>query len=207
MQAGSEVEGHHHRVIDGLGSLLGAGLRCGASYLVEGSTSLCLAMAAGASQDGSWCAAVGMPRLGMQAASSLGIDLDRLAVVPDPGSHWLDVVATLADAVDVILLSPSAPARDSDLRRLAARMRRRGSTLIVHGRRWSGIEARLTVTDSQWVGASADGRGYLSSRHALVTLSGKGAPVTERLWLPAPDGGVRPAAETAAGAPLLRAVR
>lgn len=192
-------------MLDGLASLLGPGLRCGASYLVEGSVSLCLAMAAGASQDGGWCAVVGMPGLGMQAAAGLGIDLDRLAVVPDPGDAWPDVVATLADAVDVIVLSPQPAVRDSDVRRLAARLRQRGCTLLVHGRRWSGVEARLTVTDSHWLGAHPDGRGYLSARHALVTVSGKGAPLTERLWLPAPDGGVRPADEVAA--PALRAVR
>lgn len=212
LQAGSDVEGRYHRVVDGLTGLLGAGLRCGSSYLVEGSTSLSLAMAAGASQDGGWCAAVGMPQLGAQSVAGLGIDLDRFAVVPDPGNHWLEVVATLADAVDVILLAPSAPGGDGDLRRLAARLRQRGCTLVVHGRRWSGAEARLTVTDSQWVGVGSDGRGYLSARHALVTLSGKGAPVTERLWLPAPDGGVRPVERTGsapAGSthPSLRAVR
>ncbi|WP_106849590.1 hypothetical protein [Blastococcus sp. Marseille-P5729] len=203
--AGAEVEAGHHPVTEGLRGLLGTGLRRGASYLVEGSTSLCLAMAAGVSQEGGWCAAVGMPRLGMQAAAGLGIDLQRFAVVPDPGSHWLEVVATLADAVEVILLAPEAPVRDADLRRLAARLRQHGSTLIVHGRRWSGIEARFTVTDSHWAGAHTDGRGYLSARHALVTLSGKGAPVTERLWLPGPDGGVRPVDESPER--VLRAVR
>lgn len=215
---GDDVEAGHHRVIDGLQGLLGAGLRRGASYLVEGSTSLCLAMAAGASQDGGWCAAVGMPQLGLQAAASLGIDLERMAVVPDPGTHWLEVVATLADAVEVILLTPPAAARDSDLRRIAARLRQRGSTLIVHGRHWIGTEARLTVTGSEWVGAGPDGRGYLHARSALVTLVAKGAPRTKRLWLPAPDGGVRPVAdvgpESASSAvpqptppPRLRAVR
>ena len=208
LAVGSEVNAQHNRVIDGLSGLLGPGLRGGYSYLVEGSLSLCLAMAAGASMDGGWCAAVGMPRLGMQAAAGLGIDLERFAVVPDPGSHWLEVVATLADAVDVILLSPPSRARDSDLRRVAARLRQRGSTLVVHGQHWLGTEARLTVTDSQWVGAGSDGRGYLNARHALVTVSGKGAPLTERLWLPAPDGAVRPADEiTSAASPVLRAVR
>lgn len=206
LATGSQIEPGHHRVLDGLSGLLGPGLRRGASYLVEGSLSLCLAMTAGASQDGGWCAIVGLPGLGVQAAAGLGIDLDRLAVVPQPGTHWLEVTATLADAVDVIVLSPQASARDADVRRLAARLRQRGCTLVVHGRRWIGTEARLTVTGSQWVGTLPHGRGYLSARHALVTLSGKGAPVTERLWLPAPDGGVRPACETG-GAAALRAVR
>lgn len=206
LTSGSEVTAHYHPTLDGLGGLLGPGLRRGTSYLVEGSTSLSLALAAGASQAGSWCAAVGMPQLGVQAASGLGIDLERFAVVPDPGSHWLEVTATLADAVDIILLKPPGHARDGDVRRLAARLRQRGSTLVVQSSTWRGLEARLTATDSQWLGAADDGRGYLSARHARVTVSGKGAPVTDRLWLPAPDGGVRPFSEQST-APALRAVR
>ena len=209
LTSGSEVETRYHPTLSGLSGLLGPGLRRGTSYLVEGSTSLCLALAAGASQAGSWCAAVGMPQLGIQAAAGLGVDLDRFAVVPDPGNHWLEVAATLADAVDIILLKPPSRARDGDVRRLAARLRQRGSTLVVQANGWSGLEARLTVTDSQWLGAASDGRGYLSARHAQVTVSGKGAPVTERLWLPGPDGGVRPFAEQSqqSAAPTLRAVR
>lgn len=205
LATGSDLEIHYHPTLDGLSGLLGKGLRRGTSYLVEGSTSLCLALAAGASRAGSWCAAVGMPQLGVQAAAGLGIDLERFAVVPDPGSHWLEVVGTLADAVDVILLTPPDAVRDTDVRRLAARLRLRGSTLVVHANRWSGLEARLTVTDSQWQGVTGDGRGYLNARHAQVTVSGKGAPLTQRLWLPGPDGGVRPFAEQPAAS--LRAVR
>ncbi|MFV0532721.1 MAG: hypothetical protein ACK5MR_03590 [Cumulibacter sp.] len=207
---GSEVEARYQRTLDGLAPLLGPGLRRGASYLVEGSTSLCLALAAGVSQGGSWCAAVGMPQLGLQAAAGLGVNLERFAVVPDPGSHWLEVTATLADAVDLILLTPPTRATDSDVRRLAARLRQRSCTLVVHANTWSGIEARLTVTDSQWQGASGDGRGYLNARHARVTVSGKGAPASERLWLPAPDGGVRryiPSSESGRRGSQLQAVR
>lgn len=201
----AELEARYHPTLDGLSGLLDPGLRRGVSYLVEGSTSLALALAAGASQAGSWCAAVGLPGLGVQAAAGLGVDLERFAVVPDPGNHWLEVTATLADAVDVILLKPPSRARDTDVRRLAARLRQRGCTLVVQSNSWLGLESRLTVTDSRWLGAADDGRGYLSARHAQVTVSGKGAPVTERLWLPAPDGGVRPYREQSV--PALRAVR
>ena len=204
--SGTEIEARYHPTLDGLSGLLGPGLRRGSSYLVEGSTSLCLALAAGTSKAGSWCAAVGMPQLGVQAAAGLGVDLDLFAVIPDPGNHWLEVTATLADAVDIILLKPPTQARDGDVRRLAARLRQRGSTLVVQANQWSGLEARFTVTDSRWLGATGDGRGYLNARHAQVTVSGKGAPVTERLWLPAPDGGVRPFIEQAAST-TLRAVR
>ena len=42
-----------------------------------GATSILLALLAGASAAGSWCAVVGMPSLGLVAAAELGIALDR----------------------------------------------------------------------------------------------------------------------------------
>ena len=44
-----------------------------------------LAVAMAASQTGSWCAAVGLPALGLVMAAGLGVCLERLALVPDPG--------------------------------------------------------------------------------------------------------------------------
>lgn len=183
----------YHPVLPGLRDLLSApGLRRGSTYCVSSSTSLCLALLAGSTQADRWVAVVGIPTLGAQAAAGLGIDLEHLALVPDPGRQWLDVVATLADAVDVIVAAPPALPRPSDVHRLAARLRQRGTTLIVHGQSWPGSEQRLTVSDSAWVGLRPDGLGCLSARHALVTAVGKGAPSTMRMWLPGPDGSVRP---------------
>src|SRR6476660_8273685 len=68
--------------------LPGAGLRRGSVVAVSGSTSLLCALLAGASQAGSWCAVVGLPDLGLVAAAGLGVALERLALVPDPGSQW-----------------------------------------------------------------------------------------------------------------------
>src|SRR5690554_1373098 len=73
------------------------GLRPGSSYAVSASPSLLLALIASASQAGSWCAAIGMPTLGAEAAASFGVDLERLVLIPEPGPRWLAVAAAVAE--------------------------------------------------------------------------------------------------------------
>ena len=68
----------------------GGGLRRGSTVVVQpgpapGATTLALALVASASQTGSWCAVVGLPALGLVMAAGLGVSLERLALVPDPG--------------------------------------------------------------------------------------------------------------------------
>ena len=61
-------------------------------------------MLAAATGAGCWCAAwSGIPRLGLVAAHELGADLNRLALVPDPGADWPEVVAALLDGIDPLL--------------------------------------------------------------------------------------------------------
>ena len=171
------------------------GLRRGASYAVQRSAMLTLALLAGPSQAGSWCGLVGMPGLGAEAAAGLGIDLTRLVLVPAPGRHWLNVVATLVDVLDLVVVRPPSPAYDAETRRLAARVRERGAVLVVQGHDWSGCELRLALTSSTWHGLGA-GHGHLTSRDVTVEASGRGAGGrrrTTRLWLPDRDGGIRSA--------------
>ena len=101
-------------VVPALQALLpGRGLRRGSTVAVNRSAALALALVAGASAAGSWVAAVGLPDLGMVAAAEVGIDLERLALVPAPGARaWPAVVAALLDAVDVVLVRspPGLPA-------------------------------------------------------------------------------------------------
>lgn len=72
--------------------LPGAGLRRGSTVAVgvapggTGATSLALALAAGASRNGSWVAAVGLGSLGLVAAAELGVALERFVVVADPAA-------------------------------------------------------------------------------------------------------------------------
>ena len=108
------------------------------------STTLALGLLQGPSAAGAWCAVVGMPDLGVEAAAGLGIDLDRLVLVPHPGDHWLTVVSALVDVVSVVLVRPQV--RDGRVRitdgtasKLASRLRQREAVLISMGD-WPGAE-------------------------------------------------------------------
>src|SRR5205807_5430750 len=110
---------------------------------VAGSTSLALALAAGPSSAGSWCAAVGAPSLGLMAAAELGVDLARFPLVAaPPPAEWPTVVAALLDAIDVVLAWPPPYLRAGHARRLMARARERGAVLMVPGS-FDGADVRL----------------------------------------------------------------
>ncbi|HWI31582.1 MAG TPA: hypothetical protein VNT50_08815, partial [Microbacterium sp.] len=64
--------------------LPGGGLRPGAAYSVAPSASLLFALLGPPSRAGSWCGAVGMPQFGAEAAEAMGVDLERLVLIPDP---------------------------------------------------------------------------------------------------------------------------
>src|SRR4051794_3503837 len=85
-----------------LSPLLPEGLRRGATTVVNGSTSLVLAMLAHACAGGAWAAVVGQPTVGLLAAAQAGVQLERLAVVPRPGLESPTVLAALLDGVDVV---------------------------------------------------------------------------------------------------------
>jgi hypothetical protein len=181
----------------------GGGLARGSTVAVEGSTWLALAVAAGASQAGSWCAVVGMPRLGAAAAAEAGIDLTRLVLVPSPGEQWATVVAALLDGVDVVLVDPPRDVRQAEARRLAARARERRSALVPIGRAWpDAVDLRLKVTDSEWTGLHR-GYGRIAARRCRVAARGRGAAARERRVVTTlPQLGAPPAAATSAGGPL-----
>jgi hypothetical protein len=188
-------------VLPALTPLLPAGgLRRGSIVTVGGSTSLALALLAAASAQGSWCAAVGLPALGLAAAAEAGVALERFPLVasPGPGSGpggWAWVVAALLDAFDVVLARPPAGSgvRGADGRRLTARVRERGAVLVVAGAWAEPAEVRLTLASAAWEGVG-QGHGRLRGRRVEVVTGGRGAAARERrvpLWLPHPDGGVR----------------
>src|SRR5919197_6254972 len=182
-------------------------LRRGSTVVVQGTPSLLLALLAGPSQAGSWCAVVGMPALGLVAAAEAGVALDRLPLVPAPGTDWASVAAALLDALDVVVVAPRSRIRDADARRLAARARQRGSVLVPFGVPAAGGEGAdlwLTVGDARWKGLG-DGHGHLKARQVEVRCAGRGSaarPRRARLLLPDPGGGVSPAAPRQAVVPI-----
>ena len=165
---------------------------------LSGGCSLSLALAGTLTGRGGWAAAVGMPSLGLVAAAELGVDLRRLALVPDPGGHWPAVVAALVDGFDLILLRPLARVRPADARRLAARVRERGAVMVVVGTPgWpESADIRLSAGPSVWEGLGA-GHGLLQARRMEVVAAGRRIGGRERrrwIWLPAPGGGLAAAA-------------
>ncbi|MFT4029402.1 MAG: hypothetical protein QM675_05960, partial [Protaetiibacter sp.] len=174
-------------------------LVAGGSYLVDGSTALALQLLREPSRAGAWCAVVGMPDLGIEAAAAAGIELDRLALVPHPGEQWFAVVSALVDAVAVVLVQPPARVREAAAARLAARLRQRGAVLVSM-REWPRAQARLTISESDWVGIGA-GFGHLAARQVTVASASpawQGRTRSRRLWLPDASGVVAPVVARAA---------
>ena len=93
-----------------LGPLLpDGGLRRGSVLVVRNSMSLLVALAAEASGAGAWVTAVSLPDLGVVAAAEQGICLDRFPLVPATSpARWVEVVAMLADSLQIILAAPPA---------------------------------------------------------------------------------------------------
>ncbi len=157
---------------------------------------LCLALAAGASHAGAWCAVVGLPSLGVLAGLDLGLDPGRLLLIAEPGGSWPQVVASLLDGCDIVLLRPPDRPSAQLRRKLEAVARRYGSVLLVAGE-WDGAQARLRVARHEWAGIGA-GHGRLRARKAEVVAEGRGTrPRTQWLWLPGPDGAVAAVAKAA----------
>lgn len=173
------------------------GLVRGTTLITSGgaATSLALALAGPATAAGSWCAVVGVAHLGLLAAAELGVALERTLLIADPGPQdWAGTVAALLDAVEVVLVQPTAPITPTVQRRLVARARDRGSVLVQAGGRaglWAA-QPDLTVAagTSQWEGLGI-GHGRLRARRVEVEVSGRRGAVRPRaaeLWLPGPDG-------------------
>lgn len=151
--------------------LPGGALKAGAAYAVPGSLALAMLLLAGPGAAGAWCGVVGVPDFGIEAAAGLGIDLDRLVLIPDPGEHWLAVTAQIADVLPLVLVRPPGPTTPGETARLASRLRQRGATLVALGD-WPQAEATLEVEASTWTGLGT-GAGYLAGREALVAVTAR----------------------------------
>ena len=170
----------------------------------HGSMTLAVALAAEASRRGSWVAAVGMADLGVAALAERGVDLGRWALVDLPGttrggSLAADVLGAVVGGFDLVLMDPSIRVSGATARRLLARMREHGTSLIfalgsAPTDSAAGLqpEVRLTIEQTRWTGID-DGHGRLLARRAEVTVTGQGAASRPRrmlMWLPSQDGRV-----------------
>lgn len=160
-----------------------------------GATTLAFGLLAAATAGGAWCAAVGADDVGVLALAELGVDLERLVLVPRPGPRWPEVAACMVDGLDTVLVCPPGPVRPGIARRLAARARDRRCALVVLTRPagWpEGPDLRLVVAGGGWHGVG-QGHGHLRGRRVELTATGRrGAvrPVRQVLWLPDDTGAV-----------------
>ncbi|MGP4090097.1 hypothetical protein, partial [Streptomyces sp. KR55] len=177
-----------------LGALLPEGrIRPGTAVRAGGDMPLLLALAAQASADAAGWAAVGLPHMGAIAAQAAGLDLTCGMLIDDPGRQWAQVLATVAEAVPVVLVGPLGTVPDRIARRLAAVLRRSESVLLAADS-WQGAEVRLRVVSATWEGIG-DGHGLLRGRRVRVSATGRSsatAPRYAEMWLPGPDGQVAP---------------
>ena len=100
-----------------------------------------------------------------------GAEVRRLVLVPDPGRQWLTVVAALADVIPVVAVRPAGRVFPAETSRLQARLRQRGTTLLVAGD-WPGSDARLGIEASEWQGLE-HGHGHLAGREVVVSVAGR----------------------------------
>jgi hypothetical protein len=187
------------------GVLGSAGIRRGSTVVVEGggvpgATSVALALCAAATAAGRWCAVVGLPSVGLVAASELGLSLDRLVVVPSLSSRPARVVASLLEGCEIVLVAGWRYPNLGETRRLVAVARERRSILLplrlgspaVLGRWPEPPDVTLRVVESRPVGIG-QGDGRLTARLVAVEATRRRASprlVTHAIWLPAPDGSV-----------------
>ena len=184
-----------------LAPVLPGGLRRGDTTVVTGSTSLVLTMLAYACRHGAWAAAVSRPDLGLLAAAQAGVDLARLAMVPDPGAQAATVLAALLDGIDVVVVGAAAALTETERRRLSARARERG-TVLLPTCAWPGAGAVLSVQERGWTGVGS-GEGRLRSHRVHVLRSGRGgAGVPRSLDLVLPLGAPGPDGPVPAGGPV-----
>ena len=176
----------------------------------HGSVTLAVALAAEASRRGSWVAVVGMADLGVSALAERGVDLGRWALVDLPAtvrggdtrseSLAADVLGAVVGGFDLVLLGPEIRLTGTTARRLLARMREHGTSLIcalggdISGNIANGLqpELRMMIEQVLWTGTD-NGHGRLLARQAEVVVGGRGAASRPRrmlMWLPSADGRV-----------------
>jgi len=155
---------------------------------------MALTLVARAVTAGSWLAVVGVPDLGIEAASELGVPPSRLVMVSSGRGpkEWAERVAAAADGFDILLTCPPAGAVRME-RKLANRVKARGVVLVAVGRSTPGIATDIDFATSRvvWRGIGG-GWGALTGRDVVVQVGGRRVPlpIEREMCLPGPSGAV-----------------
>ncbi|MGV9748295.1 hypothetical protein ACWDTG_25825 [Rhodococcus zopfii] len=152
------------------------GLVRGSVVSVSGATSLLIGILASATAAGGHAAVIGHRRLSLLAAAEMGAQLQRVAVIPDPGPDPVEIAAVLLDGMDLVILGLGGIAvPPSRTRAVAARARSKGAVLVVVDGRWDGAQVRLDAQVSGYEGLEV-GRGRLCGTRLSVRAQGRAFP-------------------------------
>lgn len=145
-------------------------------------TSFACSLLAPAVAAGGWVAVIDLPTLGLDAASELGVPLERVVAVDTGGdsSRWIETVAAAADGFDVLLVRVPAELRPVMVRKLVIRIQQQGAVVVVVG--GPGIlpcDGELRADGLPWEGIGG-GCGHLRRRAVRVSVAGRRSPGVRR---------------------------
>lgn len=150
------------------------------------STTVAMRLVAAAVAAGGWMAVVDVPMLGLDAASELGIALERVVSITTAGAGagagtgdaevWADVVAAAADGFEVLVTRVPGDVRPATARKVATRLQQRGVVLVVLGDPGPLVCDGVVDSGGQvWSGVGA-GWGRLERRSVEVAATGRRLP-------------------------------
>ena len=179
----------------GLSGLLDGGLLKGAVSSIDAAGAVTAGIVAEITAAGGHVAIVGLPDFSPLNIVEHGGDLSRVLDVPEPGDSPLEVVALLADGVDMVVVKLGRTPPPSAARPVMARLRGSGCALLYVGDGWPGSKVSVAsrVTAIHGLGA---GHGRIRGVEFHVTARGAGRPERGVRW----TVGDCPASEAAAAA-------
>lgn len=187
----------------GLAGLLDGGLVKGAVSSIDAAGAVVAGILAEVTAAGGHVALVGLPDFAPLSIVEHGGDLSRVLDVPEPGESPLEVVALLADGVDVVVVKLDRTPPPSAARPVMARLRGSGCALLYVGEGWPGSKVSVAsrVTAIHGLGA---GHGRIRGVEFHVTARGAGRPERGVRWTigdcPASEAAATEAAATEATA-------
>ncbi|UBI02761.1 hypothetical protein [Corynebacterium freneyi] len=165
----------------GLAGLLDGGLLKGAVSSIDAAGAVVAGILAEVTAAGGHVALVGLPDFAPLSIVEHGGDLSRVLDVPEPGESPLEVVALLADGVDVVVVKLERTPPPSAARPVMARLRGSGCALLYVGEGWPGSKVSVAsrVTAIHGLGA---GHGRIRGVEFHVTARGAGRPERGVRW-------------------------
>lgn len=184
------------------GLLPGDALQRGWAVRATGSAALLvsLALSSEVTRLGNWLAIVGFPTLNVRVLEEVGVRESRALSVEAGPSEWSKVVATLIEAVDIVIFASPAALSHGESRALGARARKRGVVLFEVATRGSTLSHDIEVDASpvEWDGLG-EGYGAIRSRVLSIEVGGRRARGSRSARLALPSGCVGTPAGSAGG--------